>query len=98
MTKQTKQQPAEPTRAASLVQIFDNATLVDVAAGRVDLNTIARLELANRGLNRSGQWIGFAAADAEAATDLARMDAPCPDDDDREHVVYRTDGRPAGAR
>ena len=36
--------------------------LVQAASGRIDLNELARQELANRGLGRDGEWIGFEAA------------------------------------
>ena len=36
--------------------------LVAAANGTVDLNQLARQELANRGYDRDGVWVGFAAA------------------------------------
>jgi len=39
-----------------------NSVLVAVAAERFDLNRLAREELANRGYDQSGVWVGFARA------------------------------------
>ena len=39
--------------------------LVKIAYGQVDAERLARLELANRGLDLNGNWIGFAAAAKE---------------------------------
>lgn len=36
--------------------------LLAAAAGKIDLNHLAREELANRGLDCSGRWVGFKAA------------------------------------
>jgi len=36
--------------------------LVQIANGEVDANYIARVELANRGLDKKGVWVGFAKA------------------------------------
>jgi hypothetical protein len=44
------------------MQLADTAVLARIARGEVDLNTMARRELANRGCDDSGRWVGFAAA------------------------------------
>ena len=41
------------------IQIADSKVLVAVARGEIDLNRIAREELANRGLGLHGEWVGF---------------------------------------
>ena len=41
------------------IQIAWNKVLVAVANGELDLNDLARKELANRGLDKQGQWVGF---------------------------------------
>jgi len=41
------------------IQIADAKVLAAVARGEIDLNRIAREELANRGLGRNGEWVGF---------------------------------------
>lgn len=40
------------------IQIALNKVLVAVANGELDLNDLARKELANRGLDKQGQWVG----------------------------------------
>lgn len=42
-----------------IIQLFKNDVLVNVAAGNIDLNDLAREELASRGLDPHGQWVGF---------------------------------------
>lgn len=44
------------------IQIADAKVLAAIARGEIDLNRIAREELANRGLGRNGEWVGFKAA------------------------------------
>ena len=41
------------------IQLALNKVLVAVANGELDLNNLARKELANRGLDKQGQWVGF---------------------------------------
>lgn len=57
----------QPTQAFSVdelgfLQIAPAAVLAAVARGELDLNHLAREELAQRGLGLQGQWIGFARA------------------------------------
>lgn len=42
-----------------VVQVFSLKVLAAVAKGELDLNAIAKQELANRGFNASGKWVGF---------------------------------------
>ena len=59
-----------PTEAAAtftleelgFIQLALNKVLVAVANGELDLNNLARKELANRGLDKQGNWVGFAQA------------------------------------
>jgi len=44
------------------IQIALTKVLAAVARGELDLNRLAREELASRGLNDHGNWIGFDAA------------------------------------
>lgn len=44
------------------IQIADTQVLAAVARGEIDLNRIAREELASRGLDAQGQWVGFGQA------------------------------------
>jgi len=41
------------------IQIADAKVLAAVARGEIDLNRIAREELASRGLGLNGEWVGF---------------------------------------
>ncbi|MNT50441.1 hypothetical protein D3C72_1873610 [compost metagenome] len=41
------------------IQLFDVAVLAAAARGELDLNDLARNELACRGLNDRGEWVGF---------------------------------------
>ena len=47
------------------IQIADPKVLVAVARGDLDLNAVARRELASRGLDHTGMWVGF-----EQATEI----------------------------
>lgn len=46
------------------IQTADTQVLAAVARGEIDLNRIAREELAGRGLDVQGRWVGFAQARA----------------------------------
>lgn len=41
------------------IQTADTEVLAAVARGEIDLNLIAREELASRGLDDQGRWVGF---------------------------------------
>lgn len=41
------------------IQLADVAVLAAVARGEIDLNRIAREELAGRGMDERGRWVGF---------------------------------------
>ena len=41
------------------IQIADTKVLAAVARGELVLNRLAREELASRGLDKNGQWVGF---------------------------------------
>jgi len=47
---------------ASILQTAKTALLLLMATGQVDATQMARHELASRGLDEKGTWIGFAAA------------------------------------
>lgn len=42
-----------------------NQVLLAVASGVVDVDALVRAELANRGIGRSGRWVGFSQATTE---------------------------------
>ncbi|MNK94665.1 hypothetical protein D3C87_1148740 [compost metagenome] len=41
------------------IQLFDVAVLAAAVRGELDLNELARKELACRGLDERGEWVGF---------------------------------------
>lgn len=41
------------------IQIAATKVLAAIARGEIDLNRIAREELASRGLDQNGKWVGF---------------------------------------
>jgi hypothetical protein len=41
------------------MQLAATTVLAAVARGELDLNAVARQELANRGLDHDGKWVGF---------------------------------------
>lgn len=41
------------------IQIADSKVLAAVARGEIDLNRIAREEMAARGLDQNAKWVGF---------------------------------------
>ena len=45
-----------------VLQILDTSLLVEAVQGGVDLNRLAAVVLAQRGMDRDGQWVGFAGA------------------------------------
>ncbi len=53
------------------IQSVPLRVLVGVAAGSLDLNRLAREELANRGYDQIGTWVGF----EQAERALKRIDA-----------------------
>lgn len=44
------------------IQVFPTSVLIAAANNQVDLNVLARAELANRGLDADGAWVGFTRA------------------------------------
>ena len=50
----------QPIDEALILQSAHRALLVAAARGDVDLNALAREELAARGLDADGRWVGFA--------------------------------------
>lgn len=62
------------------IQVFPGSVLVAAASGLLDLNELAADELARRGCDLSGQWVGFPEAKrlrslrAEPVVEVAVMD------------------------
>ena len=55
---------ADAQQIAEYLQTIPAALLAAVAQGRVDMNKLAADELASRGLNEQGKWVGFDTARA----------------------------------
>ena len=49
----------ELSPAKDLLQTADTQTLIKAVNGEIDLNELAKEELASRGLNKNGKWVGF---------------------------------------
>ena len=47
------------TDELGFIQTGPTALLAAAARGELDLNRLARVELASRGLDRDGVWVGF---------------------------------------
>jgi hypothetical protein len=63
MTDRTKPDPLpDSLNLRFLFSLTRTELLVDAINGRIDLEWLARQELANRGLDASGKWVGFAEA------------------------------------
>lgn len=60
--------PTAETAACEKMQTFRTSELAAAASGRIDLNALARRELAQRGLDQSGAWVGFDKAAAALAS------------------------------
>lgn len=43
----------------AILQLATVRLLSEAAKGNIDLNAMARRELANRGLDQNGDWVGF---------------------------------------
>jgi hypothetical protein len=52
----------DQTDAREFLQLADTTLLARLARGEIDLNALARQELASRGCDGSGCWVGFDAA------------------------------------
>lgn len=51
--------PADGTRPRFIFSTVATALLVEALRCDIDLKALVRLELANRGLNAVGDWVGF---------------------------------------
>lgn len=43
----------------AVLQVASTRLLVAAALGKIDLNALARTELASRGIGTEGRWVGF---------------------------------------
>lgn len=46
-------------RALEFLQLFPVDVLASAARGEIDIDYLARVELANRGMDQNGEWVGF---------------------------------------
>jgi hypothetical protein len=72
--KQREAQAADLPDEFNPAYIFQGtkAALLVRCLGDIDLNALALDELANRGLNKDGHWVGFEQAKKEAAAEKDR--------------------------
>lgn len=61
-TQTNTQQPEFTIDELGFLQTALTKVLAAAARGEIDLNRLAREELANRGLDSQGQWVGFTQA------------------------------------
>jgi len=65
MPTSTKHAPLGQTKTAfsvddlGAIALLSSEVLAAVASGKLDLNLIARHEIAARGQDKSGKWVGF---------------------------------------
>lgn len=104
-----KTSTGEPDEVGSHFQTFHPKVLSAAAKGKHDFNTHARDELANRGLDSDGKWVGFKTAKEHHAA-LARKAAAAgkpqgkepvaaaPKDPPADHVDAGQAGKPPGVK
>jgi hypothetical protein len=61
-TQTNTQQPEFTLDELGFLQTALTKVLAAAARGEIDLNRLAREELANRGLDTQGKWVGFTQA------------------------------------
>ena len=57
-----EEEVSDDDNPAYLFNTTNTSILVQIVNGEVDANYLARVELANRGLDKKGIWVGFKAA------------------------------------
>jgi hypothetical protein len=62
------------------IHVAPVSVLVAAANGEVDLNRLALQELANRGYDRQGNWVGFKRARVDYLAEGAQMQNPAGGD------------------
>ena len=71
------------------IQIADAKVLAAVARGEIDLNRIAREELASRGLGLHGEWVGFKAARKVHGVEVQVGMAKVKDEKSTEQIIQK---------
>lgn len=61
MANQTKLAPVNNAinGLADVLQLMDSTHLATLASGKVNLLEVVKAELAKRGLNEKGEWVGY---------------------------------------
>jgi hypothetical protein len=63
----------DATDKVGAMQLMDTDILLAAALGRVDLNQVAALMVAARGMGRSGEWVGFLEAERQMDEAIAKL-------------------------
>ena len=71
------------------IQIAPAKVLAAVARGEIDLNRIAREELASRGLGLRGEWVGFKAARKVHGVEVQEGMAKVKDEKSTEQIIQK---------
>lgn len=65
----------DATDKVGAMQLMDTDILLAAALGKVDLNQVAALMVAARGLGRRGEWVGFIEAERQMDEEIAKLAA-----------------------
>jgi hypothetical protein len=60
--KSQKEPQSDELNPRFIFSLTHTDLLVKAINGKIDLTQLAMIELANRGLDKNGQWVGFAEA------------------------------------
>jgi hypothetical protein len=63
----------DATDKVGAMQLMDTDILLAAALGKVDLNQVAALLVASRGLGRKGEWVGFSEAQIQMDEAIAKL-------------------------
>lgn len=76
---------------AYIFQRTDTRLLAQIASGEIDGHALACNELANRGQDRTGKWVGFkeAASHAKPWTDVCTVELTVPELCELHKMAYR---------
>ncbi len=61
-----------------ILQTAETAALAAIARGELDVRVLVLAELANRGMDHAGRWVGFPAAAKIARQAQAGLSRPAP--------------------
>ena len=66
----TCEYPQDELNPDFLFSLTDSSLLAMIANGLIDANKLARVALANRGLDNNGKWIGFNKAETMLSKEI----------------------------